>query len=195
MRRGAATLVAVLSSLIVALPLLGATPQQERPPFPVIYGGSVFVKGAPAPAGLSVVGCVIDCSRYKSDPVLTDETGRYRTLVVGPPNEAFLNEEITFWIENQFGAIQAAETATFDPTIVSLTRTLTLRFGEEVPTPPPSAPMPTPTVTATPTATPVLPIPGDSSVRSLPRMALIVGVAALLAGGMILLLFRRRRAL
>ena len=191
MRRGAATLVAVLSSLIVALPLLGAAPHQERPPFPVIYGGSVFVQGAPAPAGLSVVGCVIDCSRYKSDPVLTDETGKYRTLVVGPPNETFQNEEITFWIENEFGAIQAAETGTFDPTIVSLTRTLNLRFGEEVPTPPPS----TPTVTPTPTATPVLPIPGDSSVRSLPRMALIVGVAALLAGGMILLLFRRRRAL
>ena len=199
MRRGVATLVAVLSSFIVALPLLGAVPQQERPPAsPITYKGDVLVQGAPAPAVLTLVACVIDCVSYQSEPVLTRDDGSYFALVVGPPNDTFLDQQITFWIVTEPGGrIRATETAVYEA-ITSpsdLTPILNLRFDDPVPTPPPATPTPIPTATPTPTATPVLPIPGDPSVRNLPRTALILGIAALLAGGMILLLVRRRRAL
>ena len=196
MGRGAATLVTVLSSLALSLLFLGAAPNQQNfPPFPITYKGNVTIQEQPSPEGLSVVACVNSCDLreggYESDPVVTDETGRYQVLIVGPPDQTFLDQEITFWIVNEFGRIQARETAVFEVP-EELTPTLNLSFNQEVPTPPPT---PTPTVTPTPTATPVLPIPGDSSVRSLPRTALIIGLAALLAGGVLLLLHRRRRAL
>ena len=190
MRRSPATIVAVLSSLVVAMLVLGAAPsQQDRPPFPITYKGNVSIQGQPAPAGLSVLACVISCSGYESDPVLTDATGRYQVLVVGPPDVSYLDAEITFWIVANSDRIQAQETSVFEAVVdpSDLTPTLNLTFNQEVPTRPPDPP--------TPTATPVLPIPGDSSVRSLPRTALILGMAALLAGGVLLMLLRRRRAL
>ena len=198
MGRSTATIAAVLSSLVVALLVLGAGPlQQDRPPFPITYKGNVTIQGQPAPAGLPVLACVISCVAYESDTVLTDATGRYQVLVVGPPDVSFLEDEITFWIVNASGRIQAQETSVFVAVVnpSDLTPTLNLTFNQGVPTPPPEPPTPTPTVTPTPTATPVLPIPGDSAVRSLPRTALIIGMAALLAGGMLLMLLRRRRAL
>ena len=190
MRRSPATIVAVLSSLVVAMLVLGAAPsQQDRPPFPITYKGNVSIQGQPAPAGLSVLACVISCSGYESDPVLTDAPGRYQVLVVGPPDVSYLDAEITFWIVANSDRIQAQETSVFEAVVdpSDLTPTLNLTFNQEVPTRPPDPP--------TPTATPVLPIPGDSSVRSLPRTALILGMAALLAGGVLLMLLRRRRAL
>ena len=198
MGRSPATIVAVLLSLGVALLVLGAAPsQQDRPPFPITYKGNVTIQGQPAPAGLSVLACVINCSSYESDPVPTDATGRYQVLVVGPPDISFLDAEMTFWIVANSGRIQAQQTSVFEAVVdpSDLTPTLNLTFNQEVPTRPPEPPTPTPTVTPTPGATPVLPIPGDSSVRSLPRTALILGMAALLAGGVLLMLLRRRRAL
>ena len=68
-----------------------------------------------------------------------------------------------------------------------------------LPTPTPTAtPTPTPTPTATPiptptpTATPTLPMTGDTYLNRLPVILLFVGIGAVLCGGVILLLAKRR---
>ena len=200
MRRNGLALLGLLSCLIAALVALGAVPNQGRPPLPIIYSGTVFIQGEEAPEGLAVVACVTDCTEgWQGDAQMTRPGGRYIGLVVGPPSAEDVGEEITLWIVNEFGRIQATETLKFE--LGDLTRTLDLHFDKPVPTPLPLEPTPTPTVTPTPTITPiptptaVLPIPGDPSVSNLSRVALFAGTAALLAGGAILYLLRRRRSL
>ena len=193
MRRYLPGLVAVAVCLAVAVATLGAVSQQGVP-LPLIYGGNVFIQGTEAPEGLSLFACVQGCPSYRSDSVTTGPGGEYSILVVGPPNESFLNKEITFWIENEFGGIKASQTVIYtlpsDPR--GLTPTLNLEFADPLPTPPPPTPTPTPTITPTPSPTPLLPIPGDASVPRLSTVALIAGIAAVVVGGGILLLLRRR---
>ena len=94
--------------------------------------------------------------------------------------------------------MQADETAIFVQvnltTSAGLNNVLDLKFPEAPPAAPVPTPTPTPTVTPTPLPTPVLPIPGDPSVTQIPRIALIAGMIALVAGGSILFLVRRRNA-
>ena len=197
MGRTVPTLVAVLACLIVAFVVLGAVLRQGVP-FPLIFSGMVSVQEAAAPEGLALLACVRDCNSYQSDAVTTGPGAEYIGLLVGPPDETFVNDMITFWIVTDFGRIQATQTVRYripaDP--AGLTPTLDLEFTEPVPLPPPPTPTPTPTITPTPTATPILllPITGDPSASQLPRVALIAGIAALAAGGAILYLVRRRRA-
>ena len=119
-------------------------PPVAFPPLPIIYDGKVSIQGQEAPEGLSLFACVQGCASYRSDQVTIGPGGEYRVLVVGPPNESFLNKEITFWIENEFGRIKATQTAIFrvpsDPK--DLTPRLNLEFSDPLPEPPPP---PTPT--------------------------------------------------
>ena len=193
MRRYLPGLVAVALCAAVAVASLGAVSQQGVP-LPLIYGGNVFIQGTEAPEDLVLFACVQSCPSYQSDPVTTGPGGVYGILVLGPSNESFLNKEITFWIENEFGRIKATQTAIYrvpsDPK--GLTPTLNLEFADPLPTPPPPSPTPTPTITPTPSPTPLLPVPGDASVPRLSTIALIAGIAAVAVGGSILLLLRRR---
>ena len=164
------------------------------------FSGNVTIQGQQAPEGLTLVACVQDCATgWESFAYKTLADGRYRSLQVAPGNK-LVNKTITFWIVNESGRIRATETAVYAPNPNKLRVTLELDFTDPVPTPvPPTAtptltPTPTPTFTATPTRTPVPPIPGDPTVPRLSRAALIAGVAAMAAGGMILFVLRRRRA-
>ena len=212
------TLAIVISSILAGLVLLGASSQQggSPPPFPVTFKGTVTVQGSPAPEGLSLVACIIDCTSYESVAAVTRAEGKYRGLVVGPPNRSFVNKEVTFWIVtttdtgNEVGRIQADETLKFSTRELTATQDLTFTdpvpmAPEDTPTPAPTqAPTntpthtPTPTATATPTpeptptATTVPPIPGDPSVPQLSRLAVFIGIAALAAGAVAIYLARRR---
>ena len=213
------TLAIVISSILAGLVLLGASSQQgSLPPFPVTINGTVTVQGSPAPEGLPVVACVVDCKSYESVAAITQAGGEYKKLVVGPPDNTFLNKEVTFWIvtrddmDNEVGRIQATETLKFSTRELTATQDLTFTdpvpmAPEDTPTPQPTpttAPVntpthtPTPTATATPTqaptptATTVPPIPGDPSVPQLSRLAVFIGIAALAAGAVAIYLARRR---
>ena len=193
MRRRLTALVAIVSSLVIGLVVLGAAPQQEIPQFPIIYGGDLVVQGQPVPAGVSLIVCVGGCDMWASEPVLTLEDSRYFGLAARAP-ESLLQQEVTFWIvEPESGQrIMAQETATYDPDTEPF-RTLNLTFDDPIPTPPSVAtPTSTPTNTPAPTATIIPPVPGDPSVQTLSRVAVFAGIAALLVGGGALYLVRRR---
>ena len=191
MRRRLTALVAIVSSLMIGLVILGAAPQQGIPQFPIIYGGDVTVQGQPVPTDVSLIVCVGGCDSWASDPVLTLEGGRYFGLAARPP-ESLLRQEVTFWIvEPESGQrIMAVETDTFEPDN-NIQRTLDLTFNDPIPTPPPAMP---PTNTPAPTQAIIPPVPGDPAVQTLSRVAVFAGIAALLVGGAALYLVRRRGA-
>ena len=128
MRRDVPILVAVLSSLVVVFATMGTShPEDEFPGFPNIFNGSVTIQQQEAPAGLTLLACVLDCvTDYETPvPVLTTTGGRYRGLQVAPP-ERLAGKVITFWIENEFGRIKATETDVYDPARKDITPTLNL---------------------------------------------------------------------
>ena len=191
MRRTPSTLILLLATAVVTLLTLGAAPQQVLPPFPVTYSGDITVQGQAAPARVSLVACVDGCDSYESGPITTGAGGSYRGLVVGPPSDEFLSKQITFWIANDHGRIQAAETPVYQApsSPADFTQRVDLTFTDPVPGPPP------PPATATPPPTPVLPIPGDPAVTQIPMLAVAAGIAALAVGASALFLVTRRRAL
>ena len=143
-------------------------------PLPLIYSGKVLIQEQEAWGGLWLFACVQGCRSYQSEPVMTGPGGEYRVLVIGPPNESFLNKELTFWIVDGIRRIKATTTAIYrvlsDPR--DLTPTLDLEFLDPLPidsngdnvlnvtdlrfvagafgTSPGSTPTPTPTVPPTP---------------------------------------------
>ena len=186
MRREICFLVTILALFSSALSTLGAVPRQgERPPQPFFqdfFSGTVTVLGAPAPAGAQLIACIDDCAAgFESQPVQVGQEGSYSTLEMNPSDEALIGHTVSFYLVNEFGRIKAVETrafvGVFNFYIVDLT------FNERLPT----APL-IPTVT--PTAS--LPVPGDPGVTAIPRLALIVGAAAVAAGTGLLLLARHR---
>ena len=186
MRRTPITLTLLLATAVVALLTLGAG--QAIPPFPLTYSGNLTVQGNPAPAGLSLVACVDGCDKYESG-IMTGAGGSYRGLVVGPPDEDFVNKQVTFWLVTDEGRIQADQTPTYAPSLADLTPQLDLTFAGALPQPP-ATPTPTP-----PPPTPVLPIPGDPTVTQLPWLVLAAGVAALMVGASALVVANRRRSI
>ena len=212
------TLAMVISSILAGLVLLGASSQQgSPPPFPVTFKGTVTVQGSPAPEGLSLVVCVVDCKDYETVAAITQAGGKYRGLVVAPPDRSYVGKDVTFWIVtttdtgNEVGRIQADETLKFNNSELTPTQDLTFTdpvpmAPEDTPTPQPTpttapvnTPTPQPTATATmaptPTATTVPPIPGDPSVPQMSRLAVFIGIGALAAGAIAVFLARRRNAL
>ena len=179
-----ATLVLVLS--LAMLISLAASPLQDNPPQPFgpdAFTGRVSVLNGAPPLGMRLFACIDDCSTYKSAVVGIKEEGAYSQLVVGPTDRALLGHKISFFLANEFGNIQAAETVDF----VGATDifTLDLHFKDAVP-------VPTPTPSITPTAS--LPVPGDLTVTAMPRFALIVGAIAVVIGIGVLMAARRRAA-
>jgi len=93
-----------------------------------------------------------------------------------------VGHRIGFYLVNEFGRIQAAETVTFEggPEIHSVR----LTFSQAMP-------VPTPTPTLTPTA--ALPAAGDPVVMVIPKMVLGAGAIAVV-GGLVLIYVARHRA-
>jgi len=181
-------LLSVLT-LVVGLPLtmfisLAAAPLQENPPQPFgpdAFTGWVLILNDAPPLGMRLFACIDDCSTYKTAAVIIKEEGVYSELVVEPTKRALLGHTINFFLANEFGNIQAAETVDF----VGATDvfTMDLHFKDAVP-------VPTPTPTITPTAS--LPVPGDLTVTAIPRFALFVGAIAVVMGIGTLMAARRR---
>ena len=196
--------VGLLAAYIVALgALLGAGVRQGLPPGPPnIFSGQVFIAGQPAPDGVEIFarvdGYQSNVARAGFDPedrpIVLVKGGKYPQLVVQPPDESFISKTVTFHATLGFGDVQADETAKMLGGLQVIAN-FDLHFAVAPAGAPAPTPTVTPTITPTPLPTPVLPIPGDPSVPHLSRIALMAGVAAVVAGGAILFLLRRRNAL
>ena len=201
MQQRTVTILTVVACLVVTLSVLGAAARQGVPPFPVAYSGSISIEGEPATGDLLVLACVAGCvtgwegSEELGQAVRTNSDGTYAGVIVGPPDESFVGEEITFWIETDFGErIKAVQTVDYDAEL-PLSRILDLDFDDPLPEAPTPTLPPTATTAPEPTATLVLPIPGDGGVPTLFRWALIAGAAALAVGGVTFFWFHRRRTI
>ena len=176
---------------VMAIATVGAVPQQgERPPQPFFqdfYSGTVTLQGAPAPAGTKLIGCVLDCvTGFESNAVELQAGGRYELLEVNPSDEALIGRPVSFYLVNEFGRIKAQESARFIGVFDFYAADLT--FNDPLPVP---TPIPTVTPTMRPTPTAILPVPGDPAITAIPRLALIIGAAAVAAGAGLILLTRR----
>lgn len=176
---------------VMAIATVGAVPQQgERPPQPFFqdfYSGTVTLQGAPAPADTKLIGCVLDCvTGFESKSVELQAGGTYALLEINPSDEALIGLPVHFYLVNEFGRIKARETTAFIGVFDFYVADLT--FNDPLPVP---TPMPTVTPTMQPTPTAILPVPGDPAITAIPRLALIVGAAALAAGAGMIMLARR----
>lgn len=174
------------SLVLAALVTLGAGPRQgglpPQPFFPDTVSGRVTLQGKPAPAGTLLVACIDDCgSVFESAPFQLSEDGSFSGLKIDPADQRLVGHQISFYLVNEFGRIRAAETVTFLGAVEMHIADLT--FSQAMP-------VPTPTPTLTPTA--ALPSPGDPVVTVIPRIALMAGAAAVVAGISLLYLARRR---
>ena len=183
-RRKLTFLAVRLALSLGVLATLGATPRQGKPPQPFgpdSFSGKVTVQDSPAPQGMELFACIDDCRVFQSATVGIGPGGRYSQLVVNPLDRSLVGHPILFYLLNVFGRIQAVEAADFQGATDGFK--LDLSFDDPVPSP-------TPTPTVTPTAS--LPVPGDPTVTAIPRVALLAGVAAALAGIVLLVVVRRR---
>ena len=186
MRRKIPFFALALALATVMLINLGATPRQEKPPQPFgpdAFAGRVRVQSSSPPLGMRLFACIDDCLIYQSAVVGITEGGAYSQLVVNPTDRSLVGHAIRFYLANDFGRIQSVETVDFAAATDNFT--LDLNFIDAIP-------VPTPLPTITPTAS--LPVPGDVTVTAIPRIALIVGSIAVLAGMGILMAARRRAA-
>ena len=177
---------------VIAIATVGAVPQQgEGPPqafFPEFFSGTVTLQGATAPAGTSLVGCVLDCvTGFESKVVEIQAGGAYDLLEINPADDAMIGLPVSFYLVNEFGRIKAQETPIFNGFFNFFQVDLTFNNPMPMPTPVPTV---TPTMQPTPTA--ILPVPGDPAITAIPRLALIIGAAAVAAGAGMILLTRRR---
>ena len=180
-------IAAIWSTLVLAaLVSLAAGPRQDglppQPFFPDTVSGLVTLQGKPAPASTTLVACIDDCiTVFESAPSQLSQDGSFSGLMVDPEDQRLVGHQIGFYLVNEFGRIRASETVTFQG--AAEMHSVDLTFSQAMP-------VATPTPTLTPTA--ALPSPGDPVVTVIPRIALIAGTAALLAGVFLLYLARRR---
>ena len=179
MRRKTGSCLAVAVVFLASLALLGIGPHQsEVPPQPFFadyFSGVVRLQGLPAPLGTQLVACVADCETFQSKPVLITGDGTYFLLAVDPSDRSLRGDSISFYLVNDHGRIQAAESALFEGAYAIAS--LNLSFDQPLPTPLPP---------------PMLPQVGDPVLPILPRAALALGTV-MLAGGLALLMLNRRR--
>ena len=177
-------LLAIVSTLVMGIfAMLGAVPEQQggvppQPFFADYFSGHVLVQGAPAPMGAQLVACVDECSVFESQPVALTAEGGFNLLEVNPENRRLRGRAIKFYLVNQYGRIQAAETPVFEGAY-NISQ-LDLNFSEPLPT------------LASDIA---LPVVGDPVIPAIPPIALGVGSAVALAGAYLLMVAHRRVAL
>ena len=191
-------LILVVCVFMVSFTILGAGDNQiERPPQPFFqdfFSGSVTVQGIAPPAGTLLIACINSCdSDFESEPYRLKEGGVFDQLEVNPKNEILIGQPITFYLVNEFGRIQANEKRPYIGVFDFYSQDLT--FEGPLPQPAPT-PVPTPTALAAPTAVPTpvasLPIAGDPSITTLPKIALATGGIAVAFGSVLLFAARRK---
>ena len=180
--------------LLPALALMAAGPNQpERPPQPFFqdfFSGKVLLQGSPPPAGTRLIACIDDCETvFQSAPYSLRSDGSFDQLEVNPSSEDLVGHTIFFYLVNEHGKIRADESRPYIGVFDFYVQDLT--FVDPLPIPEPT-PTPEPTRRSTPTAS--LPIAGDPSVTQLPKIALMAGAAAVVAGLGLILAARRRIA-
>ena len=119
MRRTVTLLLLFCTLGAISFGALGAVPgQDKRPPqpfFPDFYSGQATLQGAPAPAGVQLVACVYGCDTgFQSQPVEIQAGGRYEMLEVDPLDEALIGLPINFYLINEFGRVEAAESPAYE---------------------------------------------------------------------------------
>ena len=192
--------------ILSALAGLGAGPNQsERPPQPFFqdfFSGSVLLQGSPPPVHTLLIACIDSCEgSFESAPYSLNADGTFDQLEVNPTSENLVGHPISFYLVNEFGRIRAVETrpyiGVFDFYVQHLTFVDPLPRAPLPEPTPTSIPIPTPTPTQTPEPTPEptptasLPVAGDPAVARLPKVAVMIGAAALLVGASLLLASRR----
>ena len=83
-----------VACLFAGLALMSTASGQEPPPFPILYGGRVFLDGEPAPPGTNLVARVDD---YEASTVV-EEDGHYRNLLVAPPSRRYFEMPVAFHV-------------------------------------------------------------------------------------------------
>lgn len=127
--------------------------------FPILYGGAVFIDGAPAPEGTVVTARVGDWQNQTT----VQGNSRYYGLLVAPPTSAYYRTIITFHVEGMTAAEQDLFLPAGGPTFKDSGYDLHfVRPQQQTPTPRPTAtPATAPTATAasvTATATSLAPV-------------------------------------
>ena len=194
MRRFPAIIFVTAVLLFTAFAVSGAGPNQaERPPQPFFqdfFSGTVSLQGSPPPEGTLLIACIDVCQDgFESSAYPLKADGKFAQLEVKPLNEILIGHTITFYLENEFGRIQALESRPYIGVFDFYVQDLT--FVDPMPTPGPT-PVPEPTPRPTPIA--LLPVAGDPSVARMPKIALMAGGAAVVAGAALLLVARRKVA-
>ena len=77
---------------LVGVLAMGTALAQDHLPFPILYGGIALADGEPFPEGTRLVARVGDHETWTT----VEENGRYRNLLVGPPDNGYYYKEITF---------------------------------------------------------------------------------------------------
>ena len=206
-RRFPAIILVSAVLLFAAFAVLGAGPYQaERPPQPFFqdfFSGTVLLEGSPPPEGTLLIACIDDCGYgFESPAYPLKADGSFTQLEVKPLNEELVGHTITFYLENEFGRIQALESRPYIGVFDFYVQDLT--FVDPMPTPEPT-PLPRPTPLPGPTPLPelpeptprptpiaLLPVAGDPSVVLLPKIALMAGGAAVVTGAGLLVVARRK---
>ncbi len=194
MQRSSTTIFLMVALVLFALAWVGAGPSQdERPPQPFFQdflSGTVLLQGSPPPEGTLLIACIDDCDTvFQSAPYRLKADGSFDQLEVNPPSEKLVGHTIYFYLVNQYGRVRAEESRPYIGVFDFYVQDLT--FAGPLPGPEPT-PIPEPTPVPTPTA--VLPIAGDPSVTVIPKIALMAGGVAVVAGAGLLLAARRKVA-
>ena len=192
MRRSSTTIFLMVALLLSALAWIAAGPSQdERPPQPFFQdflSGTVLLQGSPPPEGTLLIACIDDCDTvFRSAPFSLKADGSFGQLEVNPSSEKLVGHTIYFYLVNEYGRVRAEESRTYIGVFDFYVQDLT--FVEPMPLPDPT-PQPEPTPRSTPTAS--LPVAGDPSVAQLPKIALMAGGVAVVAGAGLLMAARRK---
>ena len=189
MRLSSTTIFLMAALLLSALALIGAgANQDERPPQPFFQdflSGTVLLQGVTPPEGTQLIACIDDCdSVFQSSPYSLKADGSFDQLEVNPSSEPLVGHTISFYLVNDYGRVRAEETRPYIGVFDFYVQDLTFEGPLPGPDPVPATPVPTPTA--------ILPIAGDPSVTKVPKIALMAGGAAVVAGAGLLLAARRR---
>ena len=196
MKRFFGIILSIISLSVVAFAWVGAGPQQaERPPQPFFqdfFSGFVLLQGSPPPEGTLLIACIDGCDNgFESASYVLDADGTFDQLEVNPDNEDLVGHQITFYLVNEFGRIQAVETRPYIGVFDFYVQNLTFVDSMPIPKPTPLPDSPTPTPKPTPTAS--LPVAGDPSVARIPKIALMAGIVIALSGGSLMVMAKRLR--
>ena len=141
MRRFPAIIFVSAVPLFAAFAVLGAGPYQaERPPQPFFqdfFSGTVLLEGSPPPEGTLLIACIDDCGYgFESPAYPLKADGSFTQLEVKPLNKELVGHTITFYLENEFGRIQALESRPYIGVFDFYVQDLT--FVDPMPTPEPT---------------------------------------------------------